>query len=194
VILVVGGHSRKIGKSSVVENLIARFPQACWVAIKITTHQHETGSGAPYDLLRETEPTTTDSGRYLAAGAERSYLLRVSPGRLAEALPALRQVCSGALNTIIESNRIVEHLKPDLFLQVVDPTVEDWKDTAREHLHAAGGFVLVSRERRLEDSLELPSGAPRFLVAPPRFASPELYSFVAERLRLEPRKTPPKSA
>ena len=36
MLLVVGGHSRNIGKTSVVEGLIRRFRQKKWTALKIT--------------------------------------------------------------------------------------------------------------------------------------------------------------
>ncbi len=39
-IVVVGGHSRSVGKTSVVANLIARLPQLNWTACKITQFGH----------------------------------------------------------------------------------------------------------------------------------------------------------
>jgi molybdopterin-guanine dinucleotide biosynthesis protein len=39
-IVVVGGHSRSVGKTSVVANLIARLPERHWTACKITQFGH----------------------------------------------------------------------------------------------------------------------------------------------------------
>ena len=39
-ILVVGGHSRSVGKTSVVAGLIAALPEYDWTAFKITQYGH----------------------------------------------------------------------------------------------------------------------------------------------------------
>ena len=38
-VIVVGGHSRSIGKTSVVAGLIARLPEFHWTAFKITQYR-----------------------------------------------------------------------------------------------------------------------------------------------------------
>ena len=57
-VVVVGGHSRSVGKTSVVANLIARLPQKNWTACKITQFGHGfcTANGEPCDC--ETEEHT----------------------------------------------------------------------------------------------------------------------------------------
>ena len=79
-IVVVGGHSRSVGKTSVVVNLIARLPQFNWTACKITQFGHGfcTANGEPCDcqtdehtiaISAERDPTTgTDSARFLELG------------------------------------------------------------------------------------------------------------------------------
>src|SRR6476659_8465219 len=101
-LVVVGGHSRNIGKTSVVAGLIAALPRYNWTAMKITQHGHGICSAAgepcdcaveydhPYALSEETEANTSDSGRFLAAGARRSFWLRTVMGQLGGALPAIR--------------------------------------------------------------------------------------------------------
>ena len=78
-VVVVGGHSRNIGKTSVVASLIARLPEFHWTAFKITQYGHGfcTADGAPCDcqtddhtiaISAERDPNTgTDSARFLAA-------------------------------------------------------------------------------------------------------------------------------
>ena len=39
-ILVIGGHSRSVGKTSVVAGLIAALPERRWTAVKITQFGH----------------------------------------------------------------------------------------------------------------------------------------------------------
>ena len=39
-LIVIGGHSRGVGKTSVVSELIAALPEYNWMAMKITQHRH----------------------------------------------------------------------------------------------------------------------------------------------------------
>lgn len=182
MLIVVGGHSRKIGKSSVVAALISGLRDARWTALKITSHQHDAPDEEPFVLAEETEATSTDSGRYLAAGAERSFLLRASANQLERALSSLNPTFRTATNVIIESNRVVELLHPDLYLLVVDPSIDDWKASARRNLPSADAILLVETHFAPATVPALPRDTPRFPIKPPGYTSPELISFVARRL------------
>ena len=39
-VIVVGGHSRNVGKTSVVAGLISAFSRYSWTAVKISWHRH----------------------------------------------------------------------------------------------------------------------------------------------------------
>ena len=94
-IVVVGGHTRNIGKTSVVAGLIAALPEMQWTAFKITQFGHGmcSANGEPCDcetaehtvaVSEERERGSgTDSARYLAAGAVRSFWVRTRLGELA---------------------------------------------------------------------------------------------------------------
>ncbi|MBZ5528705.1 MAG: hypothetical protein LAN71_12485 [Acidobacteriia bacterium] len=169
-IVVVGGHTRNIGKTQLVCDLIAAFPQARWTAVKITQHGHgvcalngESCDCAPaqhsaaLDRQAPGDPET-DSGRFLAAGARRAFWLRTKQGFLPEGLPLLRAALEesavesaaelGAdtaafpLNLIIESNSLLKFLRPSLYLAVLDPRQSDFKPTARQVLDRADALVL----------------------------------------------------
>lgn len=183
MIIVVGGHSRKIGKSSVVAALIAEFSWAQWTALKITSHNHDSAGVEPYALTEETAATATDSGRYLAAGAVRSYLLRASGAQLGKALSSLKPILNPAGNVIIESNRIIDLVQPDLYLLVVDPAVDDWKASALRNLSSVDAIVVVRKQRTVPTARALPRSVPQFVVEPPGYSSPELSNFVARRLQ-----------
>jgi len=87
---------------------------------------------------------------FLAAGARRSFWLRTKQGFLAEGLPLLREAlresapeASGDLPPlIVESNSLLQFLKPSLYFAVLDPAKEDFKDTARAALDRADALVL----------------------------------------------------
>jgi len=198
-IVVVGGHSRSVGKTSVVANVIARLPERNWTACKITQFGHGfcTANGEPCDcqtdehtiaITAERDPATgTDSARFLAAGARRSLWVRTRIGRLGEAMPRIRQEIEAAENIIFESNSLLQFLRPDLYLTVLDHATADFKDTARLFLDRADAVLLRASGQQLtpqwnQVSLKLLAGKPRFLVSPPDYIGDDLVAFVEERL------------
>ncbi len=196
-IVVVGGHSRSVGKTSVVAGLIAALPELRWTAVKITQFGHgicANGSdcGCASDvhthLIEEERDRSgqSDSSRFLVAGAERSLWARTKQGRLAEAMPDLRRALAGAANVIIESNSVMQFLRPDLYLTVLDYATKDFKTSARRFLDRASAVILNEPEGHSpawEDvSLRLIQGKPVFRVRPPAYVTPEIVAFVRARL------------
>jgi hypothetical protein len=198
-VVVVGGHSRSVGKTSVVASLIARLPERNWTACKITQFGHGfcTANGEPCDcqtdehtlaISAERDPSTgTDSARFLAAGARRSLWVRTRIGRLADAMPRIRQEIGAAENIIFESNSLLQFLRPDLYLTVLDHATADFKDSARLFLDRADAVLLRASGRQLapqwnQVSLKLIAGKPRYLVAPPDWVGDDLIAFVEQRL------------
>jgi hypothetical protein len=198
MLIVVGGHSRNIGKTSVVAGLIQALPQWDWTAMKITQFGHgicsASGAGCdcclapehPYAIAQERHPGHSDTGRFLAAGARRSYWVRTAAGQLANALPAVREVRAASQNLIVESNSIVEFLTPDLYLVVLDFAQEDFKASSRRFLSRADACVVIERGARepLWNGVARGSwdGKPRFPVRPPQYVTAALAAFVNERL------------
>ncbi|MCI0437394.1 MAG: hypothetical protein L0271_27730, partial [Gemmatimonadetes bacterium] len=96
-------------------------------------------------LSEETDPALrTDSARFLAAGALRSYWLRTAVGQLGHAAGVLREIIESSGNTIVESNSILQFWKPDLYLVVVDFGVADFKESALRYLDRADALVVVN--------------------------------------------------
>ena len=199
-ILVIGGHSRNIGKTSVVAGLIAALPEKRWTAFKITQFGHGvcSANGEPCDC--ETDEHTvgvseernvgsgTDSARYLAAGAIRSFWVRTRQGQLAEAMPRIRKELEQTENAVIESNSILRFLRPDLYLSVLDPAVADFKESARLYLDRADAVLVpagvLGRPGWKGVSLKLVEGTPVLAMNPPDYVTDEIVEFVAERLTL----------
>jgi hypothetical protein len=191
---MVGGHSRNIGKTSVVSGLIARLPEFHWTAFKITQYGHGfcTADGSPcqcqtedscVSVSAEHDPATgTDTSRFLAAGAKRSIWVRTRIGMLAEAIPRIEKELASCENAILESNSILEYLKPDLYVTVLDPGVQDFKDSARRFLERADA-VLISSAAEPSKGLDTAIGnKPRFRIAPPDYMSDELAHFIRARM------------
>jgi molybdopterin-guanine dinucleotide biosynthesis protein len=199
-ILVIGGHSRNIGKTSVVAGLIAALPEKRWTAFKITQFGHGvcSANGEPCDC--ETDEHTvavseernvgsgTDSARYLAAGAVRSFWVRTRQGQLAEAMPRIRKELERSENAVIESNSILRFLRPDLYLSVLDPAVADFKESARLYLDRADAVLVpagvLGRPGWKGVSLKLVEGTPVLAMNPPDYVTDEIVEFVAGRLAL----------
>ncbi|MFZ0272450.1 MAG: hypothetical protein WB524_04990 [Acidobacteriaceae bacterium] len=193
-IVVVGGHSRNLGKTSVVAGLIARLPEFHWTAFKITQYGHGfcTADGKPCQCqtadscvavnVEHDAASGTDTSRFLAAGAARSVWVRTRMGMLAEAMPRIEKELAASENAILESNSILEFLRPDLYLTILDPAVADFKDSARRFLDKASA-VLLSSTAPAEALSSLPlDGKPRFRIPPPSYMSDDLVDFVREHL------------
>src|SRR6201995_783169 len=198
-IVVIGGHSRSVGKTSVAAAIIARLPEMRWTAFKITQYGHGfcTANGEPCDcqtddhtlaVSEERSSTSgTDTARYLASGATRSIWVRTRTGMLAEAMPRIRKELANAENTIIESNSILQFLKPDLYLTVLDAGTADFKDSARLFLDRADAVLIRATGRDLIPqwkgiSPKLIENKPQFVIAPPDYMSDDVVSFVEQRL------------
>jgi molybdopterin-guanine dinucleotide biosynthesis protein len=198
-IVVVGGHSRNIGKTSVVEGLIRGLPEMRWTAFKITQFGHGmcSANGEPCDcetaehtvaVTEEKERASgTDSSRYLAAGAARSLWVRTRTGDLAEAMPRIRKELEQAENAVIESNSILRFLRPDVYLSVLDPAVEDFKESARLYLDRADAVLVpegvMGQPGWKGVSLKLVEGTPVLAIKPPVYVTDAVLEFVGARLR-----------
>ena len=198
MLVVVGGHSRNLGKTAVVAGLIRRFRKFRWTAVKITQYGHgvcsregdacgcEGGSEHPVALDEEYEPNATDSGRFLAAGAERSFWLRTRQGELAQARGMIEKILAQSEHTIIESNSVAELVTPDLFLMLVDFGCEDFKPSSARLLDCADAFLVIDRGLNVPLWDGIAESAwiekPRFAVTPPNYVSAEVARFVSSRL------------
>ncbi len=196
--VVVGGHSRNIGKTSVMASVIRALPFLDWTAVKITQYGHGICSrdGEPCGCAPEAHPFALaeekdargrgDTCRFLAAGARRALWVRVRQGQLATAFPSLARALRGAEYAIIESNSILEFLEPDLYLVVLDPARRDFKDSTRRFFIRADALVAIEPLRRARAWPGLDSavfeGKPVFQVSRRDYFSPDLCRFVCDKL------------
>jgi len=201
-VVVVGGHSRDIGKTSVMAGLIRAVKPPGplgWTAVKVTQYGHGICSRDgkpcgcepdehPFALTEERDAAGRgDTCRFLAAGARRSLWLRVRQGQLEQAFPALQRALGGEDWVMIESNSIVEFLAPDLYLMVIDSSRRDFKESAQRFFERADALVAV--ESRLQEEawphvrLSDARSKPLFPVNARDHSSPELAGFVTRKLR-----------
>jgi molybdopterin-guanine dinucleotide biosynthesis protein len=196
-LVVIGGHSRNVGKTSVVAGLIAAMAEWKWTAVKITQYGHgicsangeecDCATGDHSWAISEERDRTgqTDTSRFLAAGAAQVFWARTEQGRLAEAMPTLRHRLATARNVIIESNSVLKFLRPDLYLTVLDPAISDFKNSAREFLDRAVAVILHQNagDRAWQGvSLKPVASHPIFRITPPDYVTPEIVSYVRAKL------------
>ena len=199
--VVVGGNSRDIGKTSVVAGIISALPHHNWLAIKLTQFGHGVCSvdghecdcapdDHPFSILNERDRSgATDTSRFLVAGAPRALWVRVRWGMLETVIPSLRTAMDGAANVIIESNSILHYYEPNIYLSVLEPATADFKVSARVFLPRADAFVSLAPT--LENSLwaDIPAehlrSKPVFHVTSHCYVTPEIASFVEQHLTIE---------
>ncbi len=197
-IVVVGGHTRNIGKTSVVAGLIAALPEKRWTAIKITQFGHGvcSANGEPCDCAtadhamaiseERNRGSGTDTSRYLAAGAARSFWVRTRQGELGEAMGRVRELLAGSENAIVESNSVLRFLQPDVSLSVLDPSIGDFKPSALRYLDRVDALIVPEGAVFAEGwggvSTRMIEGKRKFYFRAPDYCRVELAGFVAGRL------------
>ncbi|HEY3136634.1 MAG TPA: hypothetical protein VGL29_11460 [Blastocatellia bacterium] len=205
-LVMIGGHSRNIGKSSVVEGLIRALPEFNWTAAKITQFGHgicsmngkACGCAVSEHQFSITEErnrdTGTDTARFLAAGARRSLWVRTKQGELLTALPIFQKKIQGDQFVIVESNSLRRFMNPAVYLQVLDVSNPDFKVSAREFFDLSDAYVLVrtggDQPAVLANSVllerEIEKNKPCFTVTREhRFISGEIVEFVRSKLQVE---------
>jgi hypothetical protein len=197
-VVVVGGHSRSVGKTSVVAGLISALPEFKWSAFKITQYGHgicsQIGKSCQcasddhsWAISQETDRSgDSDTSRFLTAGAQAAWWVRTEQGRLAEAMPNIREKLSAAQNAIVESNSILKFIYPDLYLTVLDPRTADFKKSAQQFLGNAEAVILhesLGNGSAWADILLKYLTVPIFRIDPPPYVTGEIASFVKGRLQ-----------
>ena len=211
-IVVIGGHSRSVGKTSVVADLIAALPEYHWTALKITQYGHGVCSlkgeschcatdDHSWAISEEKDRSgDSDTSRFLVAGAARALWVRTEQGRLAEAIPTIRRRIAESENAIVESNSILKFVRPDVYLTVLDPATADFKRSAQEFLDQADAVILHTAKETKEVgkvawtgiSLKPVAGRPLFQIHPPEYVTKEIVEFVRSRV-LEARSLTPEA-
>lgn len=196
-LIVIGGHSRSVGKTSVVTGLISALPEFEWTAVKITQYGHGicSANGDPCDCAtgdhswaiseEHDKSGDSDTSRFLVAGAARVFWVRTEQGRLAEAIPSLRKRLESARDVIIESNSVLKFLRPDLYLTVLDPATADFKTSAREFMDRADAVIVHESAGATEwqaVSLKPVADRPVFRIKPPEYVTRQIVDFVRSNL------------
>jgi molybdopterin-guanine dinucleotide biosynthesis protein len=202
-LVMVGGHARNVGKTSVVAGIIGGLREFNWTAAKITQFGHGVcsvngkacGCAVTEHKFSITEERSSDTGadtaRFLAAGARRSLWVRTKQGELAAALPALSAKIEADEFVIVESNSLRRFITPALYIQVLDVANQDFKVSAQQYFDLSDAYILVRKTGQplpspTDNALlarELEKKKPCFIVSEQdRFMSEEVVEFVRSKL------------
>lgn len=156
--LMIGASGSTVGKTELACALLRRFGGTQRiVATKVTAIEQRDGScprgglgcgvcsslEAAYEITEETDRCSRkDTGRLLAAGADRVYWLRVLRAHLRQGWTALRDKVGCETALICESNSLRQVVEPGLFLLVDCPERRPWKRSAQQVRQHADGIVL----------------------------------------------------
>ena len=175
-VVVVGGGSRGVGKTALLCGVIGALPEMQWVAVKIAGHEH----GLELPVWEESVPGEgTDTARYFAAGARRAFLLTAADGpEIKVALEQLRERVERNANLLIESNRVLEFVRPDLCLLVrSDADIEEAKASFNSVSDQADAVIIPGTVNVFRDGTQ-----PEFKLARLERISPELEHWIRGRL------------
>ena len=173
-VILVGGSGKSVGKTAVICGLIAALREFAWTAVKITSHAH----GEREPIWEETTAgQTTDTARYLAAGASRALLVSAQDEMLAQVIHTLWSRIERDSPLIFESNRMVDCLQPDVCL-AVDAGADGERKPSFERLRRRADATIL----RGPDG-EMPGlGKPVFHLAAFDRVSPPLQQWLRVRL------------
>jgi hypothetical protein len=174
-LVVVGGQCRKVGKTTLIVDIIRAVPHLRWTAVKITPHAEAhcpvngrdcaCGSNEHTFSIRQEADRSgrTGTSRYLLAGAQKSLWVQTKDDRVPDVLGPLAETLRESENVIVESDVLVKFWRPVIFFMVLDPRMPEFKNTAREVLPLVDAFVFRSPFPDAMDSNGLGEGRPRFL-------------------------------
>jgi hypothetical protein len=185
--IVVSGHARKVGKTSVAAALISSFPQYSWIALKVSTHWHSQSSTEDDCVVYEEKSlNNSDSARFLAAGAKRSFWVHMRECKMESAMLQLQPILQSSSFVIIEGNNILKYINADIHLMVVNCTIDEIKESARSILERLDILILINSQSATPSwqkfMLNIPAEIAIFDAEEPQILPSELLNLIQARL------------
>lgn len=183
-VLCIAGSGSGSGKTAVGCELIRAIPEFRWLAVKVSPHLHD----VPDEVTEEKDAASQkDTGRYLAAGARRAFLVTSTD----DALGLTRQIRLRALGcdaALIETGKFSAAAlagpgEECLTLVVLAGQIANWKPGTLRLVRGADALVLPDGM----DRQELPGDVRQmlsFALPMGEWKSEALVDFVRERFRL----------
>ena len=151
-LILVGGQTKDIGKTTLVCNILKAFPNVNWIALKITTHSHEVHgcnlrAEAPGWRLWEQAQNgvNSDTARFVSAGARHAFLLQLDSKNMNQSCLEAFERFPPATHIIVESTSAAEFLRSDFSVLAINLKRADFKSAAREQLRRVDAIVCNGR-------------------------------------------------
>jgi hypothetical protein len=187
-IIVVSGHARKVGKTSVITGLISSFSEYTWIALKLSTHWHHQSASTEDCLIYEEKSyeKDSDSSRYLAAGAHRSFWVQVKKRKMTVAMRQLQPLLHSGPLVIIEGNNILDYIHADIHILVLNYSVVEFKESARPLLERPDVLLVINHRSSQPSwpdiSLNMSHGGDLFIAEDLHNLPPAFWKLIRSRL------------
>ena len=196
-VITVSGHSRKVGKTSIVEGLISALPEYDWTALKVSSHRHSGDSAKDFAVTEETNRDGgNDTSRFLKAGACHAFWIRT--GRIETVIPTVQTFINDAHHLVIEGNSILDFIAADFSILVLNCGVAEFKESARGIIPRADAFILIREKANFTEWENLLESAPKsthlFEIVDPKIFPPALTELLRSLLTPVPFERPGKPA
>ncbi|MEI6173635.1 MAG: hypothetical protein WCR01_07765 [Bacteroidota bacterium] len=128
--IIISGSGKKVGKTYLAVNLIRSFSgKFPLLALKISPHLHDSlgnsgmvAASAGIRIFQDMEPHRKNSGKFLEAGAARSFFMETDDEHLAEAFERFMKECNPQNEpVIIESGALGHLIQPGLLIFINSP-------------------------------------------------------------------------
>jgi len=161
-VVTISGTSSEIGKTTLVCDLLERLPG--WAAVKVTRGHYRSCGRDPetccvshllgdeprvYSDRATTDVPEKDTGRYWSAGASQVRWVVAASGQEEEGLRRALAELENAAGVIVEANRAVRAVEPDLAILVAHPAQKEIKATARRIAGRMHALYVPDREAAL---------------------------------------------
>ena len=192
-IIIVSGHTRKVGKTTVVAGLIKAFSEYPWIALKVSTHWHSKSSSGEGLVIYEEKNVgqESDSSRFLDAGAKRSFWVQIQECRMESMMPQLQPILQSSPFVIIEGNNILKHVSADIHIMVANCNLAEIKESARRLLDQLDILLVINSKSSLFSWKNVlgnsPKGISLFETQDPQILPPAFLSLIRSRILSIPR-------
>ncbi len=126
-VLLVGSNSRKTGKTSLICRLIESYGEKHSIsAVKLAIYDDKNDLLSHYPdasddgtfIIKEEEPGAKDSGKFLAAGAKKSWFIAIMQSEINKVIDLLYEIKSEGGLAVVESTSLRNYILPGLFIFV----------------------------------------------------------------------------
>jgi len=133
-VLLVGSNTRKTGKTSLISRIIETYGEKHSIsAIKLAIYDNKDDLFSHYPeasddgtfIIKEEKPGEKDSGKFMAAGAKKSWFIATMQSQINQVIELLYEIKSAGGLAIVESTTLRNYILPGLFIFVQSKSTKE---------------------------------------------------------------------